>query len=96
MDFRDLIRPEHVMILPRASDKEQLLRDLAQKAATALHMDQAAILQPLLAREGLGSTGLGQGFALPHARIDGLGQFYGLFVKLQKPLPFDAVDDQPF
>lgn len=95
MDFRDLIKPEQVLIVPRANDKEQLLRDLAQRAASALKKDVAAILQPLLARESLGSTGLGQGFALPHARIEGIDRFFCLFAKLAKPVPFEAVDDKP-
>ncbi|WP_020174709.1 PTS sugar transporter subunit IIA [Methyloferula stellata] len=95
MDFRDLIKPEQVLIVPRANDKEQLLRDLAQRAASELKKDVAAILQPLLARESLGSTGLGQGFALPHARIEGIDSFFCLFAKLAKPVPFEAVDDKP-
>ncbi len=95
MDFRDLIKPEQVLILPRANDKEHLLRDLAQRAAAALKMDVGAILQPLLARENLGSTGLGLGFALPHARIEGLDRFFCLFAKLAKPVAFEAVDEKP-
>jgi len=95
MDFRDLIRPEQVVIVPRANDKEQLLRDLAQRAGAALKMDVATILEPLLARENLGSTGLGQGFALPHARVSGLDQFFCLFAKLAKPVAFEAIDDKP-
>jgi PTS system nitrogen regulatory IIA component len=95
MDFRHLVRPEHVIILPRAQDKEKLLADFAQRAGAALHMDTGLILEPLLARENLGSTGLGQGFALPHARIAALDQFFCLFAKLLKPVPFAAVDDNP-
>jgi PTS system nitrogen regulatory IIA component len=95
MDFRKLIRPEQVFIVPRANDKEQLLRDLAQRAATILKKDASSILDPLLARENLGSTGLGQGFALPHARIEGIDQFFCLFAKLTKPVAFEAVDDKP-
>lgn len=95
MDFRDLIRPEHVIIVSRAQDKEKLLGDLAQRAAAALNKDVDSILSPLLARENLGSTGLGQGFALPHARIPDLDQFFCLFAKLAKPVPFAAIDDNP-
>jgi len=95
MDFRDLIQPEHVIIVSRAQDKEKLLGDLAQRAAGALDKDAGSILNPLLARENLGSTGLGQGFALPHARIPELDQFFCLFAKLMKPVPFAAIDDNP-
>ncbi len=95
MDFRDLVRLENVIILPRAQDKDQLLGDLAQRAATVLKKDAGAILQPLLVRENLGSTGLGLGFALPHARIADLSDFFCLFAKLVKPVPFAAIDDKP-
>jgi nitrogen PTS system EIIA component len=95
MDFRDLIKPEQVVIVPRANDKEQLLRDLVQRAAAVLNKDVGSILQPLLARENLGSTGLGQGFALPHARIEGIDQFFCLFAKLAKPVAFEAIDEKP-
>jgi nitrogen PTS system EIIA component len=95
MDFRDLIKPEQVVIVPRVNDKEQLLRDLAQRAAAVLKKDVASILDPLLARENLGSTGLGQGFALPHARVEGIDRFFCLFAKLTKPVAFESVDDRP-
>lgn len=95
MDFRDLLRPEHVVIIPRANDKDHLLRELAQRSASALNMNIDAIVTPLLARENLGSTGLGQGFALPHARIEGLNQFFCIFAKLMKPVPFESVDEKP-
>jgi PTS system nitrogen regulatory IIA component len=95
MDFRDLIQPEQVILVSRAQDKEKLLGDLAQRAAAALKKDAGSILGPLLARENLGSTGLGLGFALPHARIPDLEQFFCLFAKLAKPVPFAAIDDHP-
>lgn len=83
------------MIVPRASDKEQLLRELAQRAGAELKCDTHSLLQPLLERENLGSTGLGLGIALPHARIAGLDKFFCLFAKLQKPVAFNAIDDKP-
>jgi len=95
MDFRDLILPEHVIILPRLPEKEKLLSELAHRAAAVLGKEPSTILLPLLARESLGSTGLGTGFALPHARIQALDRFFGLFAKLTKPVPFQAIDDNP-
>jgi PTS system nitrogen regulatory IIA component len=95
MDFRDLIQPEHVVLVAKANDKEHLLRELAQRAGAALKMDAESILKALLVRENLGSTGLGQGFALPHARIAGLDRFFCLFAKLKQPIAFDAVDEKP-
>jgi PTS system nitrogen regulatory IIA component len=95
MDLRDIIEPANVFLLPKAADKEQLLGDLAQRAAAALDKDVESILAPLRAREALGSTGLGQGFALPHARVEGLDRLFCLFARVAKPVAFDAIDERP-
>jgi nitrogen PTS system EIIA component len=79
----------------RVGDKTQLLRELARRASAALSLDQRVILDALQAREDLGSTGLGKGFALPHARLDALSQFFALFVRLARPIDFAAIDDRP-
>lgn len=95
MDLAELIAPSNIIFGVRASNKEQLLRELAARAATLLHLEPIVIFEALQAREQLGSTGLGDGFALPHARIEGLEKFFGMFVRLNRPLPFDSVDDKP-
>jgi PTS system nitrogen regulatory IIA component len=95
MELSELIAPSNVIAGVRASNKEQLLHDLASRAAAALNLDPAAIFEALQAREQLGSTGLGEGFALPHARVEGLDHFFGMFVRLNRPIPFDSVDDKP-
>jgi nitrogen PTS system EIIA component len=94
MRIADLLKPEDVVVGLRASDKGQLLAELARRAAAA-HIDAATIAGALQARERLGSTGLGKGFALPHARIPGLTSFFGAFVRLARPIDFQAIDDQP-
>lgn len=78
-----------------ASDKPQLLRDLAQRAAKHLGLAAQPVIDALLAREVLGSTGVGQGIALPHSRIAGLDRFFGLFARLARPIDFDAIDERP-
>lgn len=78
-----------------ASDKPGLLRDLAQRAAKQLAIEPPAVLDALQAREALGSTGVGQGIALPHARLAGLDRFFGLFARLPRPIEFDAIDERP-
>src|SRR5919108_2664004 len=95
MDLAELIAPEDVVFGARAKNKEQLLQDLASRAAVSLNFEPQTIFDGLQAREQLGSTGLGEGFALPHARIDGLDRFFGLFVRLNRPIDFDSVDDKP-
>ena len=82
----DLARPYRPgaewFIGAHANNKEQLLLDLASRAAASLNLDPKSIFNALQAREELGSTGLGEGFALPHARIEGLDRFFGMFARL--------------
>jgi PTS system nitrogen regulatory IIA component len=94
MKIPDLLSPADVMIDVRTSDKNRLLRELAAKAASSLnlHVDQVAPL--LLKREDLGSTGIGRGVAIPHARLPGLHRPFGLLAKLNQPIEFDAIDGQ--
>jgi nitrogen PTS system EIIA component len=95
MKIGDLIGLDRVVVGLRAADKTQLLQELAGRAATALSMDRRRIFDALLARENLGSTGLGKGFALPHARMEGVGQAFALFVRLARPIDFASIDERP-
>lgn len=94
MKIPDLLSPADVMIDVRTSDKGLLLRELAAKAASSLKLriDQVAPL--LLKREDLGSTGIGRGVAIPHARLPELHRPFGLLAKLKQPIEFDAIDGQ--
>jgi len=95
MPISDIIGPDNVVVGLRAADKAQLLRELARRAAAALALDQRVILDALLAREALGSTGLGKGFALPHARLDTLPRYFARFARLARPIDFAAIDERP-
>ena len=95
MPLGELIGANHVIVDLRVADKAQLLQELARRAGAALSLDQRIILDALQARENLGSTGLGKGFALPHARLDGLSRFFALFVRLAKPIDFASIDGLP-
>jgi PTS system nitrogen regulatory IIA component len=95
MEIAQLIRAENVLPGLPAPDKPHLLGELARRAALALGYDARVILDALTAREALGSTGIGHGIALPHARIPGITQLFGLFAVLERPLDFGAVDDEP-
>jgi len=90
-----LLSPTDVMIDVRASNKRLLLQELAAKAAAALGLDVDHVAACLLKREELGSTGIGSGVALPHARLPDLQRPYGLLAKLKQPIEFDAIDGQP-
>jgi nitrogen PTS system EIIA component len=95
VNIADLITPDRVVVPIRVSDKTQLMRELSRRAGRLLAIDPQAILDALHAREMLGSTGVGQGVALPHARIGGLQQIFGLFGRLERPIDFDAIDERP-
>jgi PTS system nitrogen regulatory IIA component len=73
-------------------NKRSLLQQLAHLAGQRLGLDPATILASLVERERLGSTGFGQGVAIPHGKIDGLTKIYGLFVRLAEPVDFKALD----
>ena len=76
-------------------NKRSLLQQLGQIAAQRLGVDPAAILASLTEREQLGSTGLGQGVAIPHGKLDGLTGIYGLFARLAEPVDYKAIDGRP-
>ena len=76
-------------------NKRSLLQQLANLAAQRLGMDAAALLASLNEREQLGSTGFGQGVAIPHGKIDGLNRIYGVFVRLSEPVAYKSIDGQP-
>jgi len=95
MPIADLIGPSQVLLGLRVIDKAELLGELARRAARAVSLPPTTILRALQAREELGSTGLGRGFALPHARLDGLPNFYALCVRLQRPIEYEAIDGKP-
>ncbi len=96
MDIADFLTPDRVLLDMRSRDKPQLIAEIARHAGRlAPALKPEAIEAALLAREQLGSTGLGAGFALPHARIEGLDSYFGLFARLAKPLEFDSIDGKP-
>ncbi len=95
MEIREFLDPANVLPQLFAPDKTQALRDLSRRASVAVGIPQEAIFGAITAREKLGSTGLGQGFALPHARIEGLERFFGIFARLGRPIPFEAADEKP-
>lgn len=96
MEISDFIALDRIALDLRVRDKTQLLHELAARAeAFGSGVRADAILAALRSREALGSTGLGKGFALPHARIEGLKQFVGFFARLTRPIDYDAIDGAP-
>jgi nitrogen PTS system EIIA component len=95
MEIADLITPRSVVAQLRAANKKQALQELAKRAAAITGIQERAIFDVLIERERLGSTGIGMGIGIPHGRLPGLDTLYGIFARLDRPVPFDAIDDQP-
>jgi PTS system nitrogen regulatory IIA component len=95
MQLSQILRPEGVKVLASSPGKRRLFQDLSDMAAGCWRLDPAAVTEALLEREGLGPTGVGRGVALPHARVGGLDRIGGLFLRLERPLDFAAVDRTP-
>lgn len=94
MNIAMLLAPDDVVFGLRAADKKQLVHELAKRAGAKLGIAVPVIAEALLEREELGSTGLGKGFALPHARVPGLDRCFGMFARLNRPIDFLAIDEQ--
>ena len=95
MEIVDLLSPEAVLPALKASGKKQLLQELAHQAARVTQLPERRIFETLIERERLGSTGMGQGIAIPHGRLSGLSSIVGLFARLETPVAYEAVDEQP-
>ncbi len=95
MDLVKLLTSEAVRVLPGVTSKKRLFQELGEIMETAHGQSPGGVFDALQDRESLGPTGVGNGIALPHARLDDLESVCGVFVKLDKPLDFDAVDRQP-
>jgi len=91
----DFLSPEDVFVDLVAPDKQRLLQVLAYRAANRLGLDENVLANEVLAREALGSTGVGQGVAIPHARLQGLKKPFAMAARLKRPIDFDAIDGEP-
>ena len=94
MKISDLLAPTDVIIDVRASNKRALLEEFAARAAASLGLPADRVTSCLLKREDLGSTGIGRGVAIPHARLSDVQRPYGMLAKLKAPVDFDAIDGQ--
>lgn len=95
MELSDLMTLEGVLPHLKVTSKKQTLQELATVAAEITGLHERAIFDVLLERERLGTTGVGSGIAIPHGKIGELDRLYGLFARLDEPVDFDAVDDEP-
>lgn len=87
--------PDRVLLGVKAGSKKQLLQEIAKVAADAAGLHERQVFDILVERERLGSTGMGGGVAIPHARLEGLPRVYEVFAKVDKAVEFEAIDGQP-
>lgn len=95
MELANILAKDSVVICPRVHNKRELLEILAERAAEQVGLDTAVVLDALLKREELGSTALGNGIAIPHGKLSGLKGVVAAFARLEEPVEFDSLDDQP-
>ncbi len=95
MPFTELVTPQAVIATLKASNKKQVLQELAVKAAEITGLPEREIFDVLTQREKLGSTALGAGIAIPHGKLAKLDRIYGVFARLERPIDFEALDGQP-
>lgn len=95
MELSDLIREEAILPSLKAHSKKQVLQDLSERAAALSGLEARDIFETVVAREKLGSTGIGHGIAIPHGKLTGIGRIQGVFARLAKPIDFESLDDQP-
>lgn len=94
MELADIVSPDAVLSSVKASGKKQALLEISHKAADVYGLDCGIIIDGLMAREKLGSTAMGTGVAIPHARMPGLERIVGVFARLEKPVEYEAADGQ--
>ena len=95
MLLTDLVAPGAIVPALDVTSKKQLLQELAARAAALSGQSERTILEALQQRERLGSTGVGNGIAIPHGKLPKLNKLFGLFVRLEQPIDFEALDGQP-
>jgi PTS system nitrogen regulatory IIA component len=95
MDLSDLIEVSAIMPALKANSKKQALQLLSEKAARITGLPEREIFDTVLRREKLGSTGVGNGIAIPHGKIPGVRRITGVFARMEQPVDFDSLDDQP-
>ncbi len=95
MKISELVTPRCVLPRLRSTSKKQMLQELARHASRVAEADERTIFDAILERERLGSTGVGLGIAIPHARLPGLERLSGVFARIGSPIDYGSIDEQP-
>jgi nitrogen PTS system EIIA component len=94
MPLNDLVAPNAIIPALKVNGKKQALQELAAKAAELSGQSERTILEILMQREKLGSTGVGNGIAIPHGKLPKLTKLFGVFARLERPIDFESLDGQ--
>ncbi|MBP7064626.1 PTS IIA-like nitrogen regulatory protein PtsN [Ferrovibrio sp.] len=95
MEISELLSPDGIVANLKANSKKQALQELAARASRLTGLHERQIFDTLLERERLGTTGVGNGIAIPHGRLAGLPKLHGLFARVERPIDFDSIDEMP-
>ncbi|NOX39564.1 MAG: PTS transporter subunit EIIA [Alphaproteobacteria bacterium] len=95
MELSEILKPSAVKSIGQSVSKKRLLQELSALAAELYDIDENTAFDALQERESLGPTGVGEGIAIPHARIEGLKSVVAVFFRLEKPMEYDSVDRIP-
>ena len=95
MEINDLISSDVVVANLKATSKKQVLQDLSRRASDSTGLHERAIFDVLMERERLGTTGVGNGIAIPHGKLPGLDRLHGYFARLEQPVDFQSIDERP-
>ncbi|WP_350335226.1 PTS IIA-like nitrogen regulatory protein PtsN [Coralliovum pocilloporae] len=95
MDLSDLLSQDAILPALKASSKKQVIQEMAEIAADVTSLPHRVIFDTLLQRERLGSTGVGHGIAIPHGKLSEITSIAGVFARLEKPINFESLDDEP-
>jgi len=95
MEIADLLIPEGVVANLKVTSKKQALQELSRIAADVTGLHERTIFDVLLERERLGTTGIGNAIAIPHGKLNTLDKLHGIFARLERPIDFDSIDEQP-
>jgi len=95
IEISELLTPRDVIPQLRVGNKKQVLQEVARRAGLATGIPERRIYDVLSERERLGTTGIGRGVAVPHGKLDELTGLHGLFARLDRPIPFDSIDNEP-
>ena len=95
MEINDLMTPDAIIPALRVTSKKQALQEISKRAAELIRLPERTVFEVLIERERLGTTGVGHGIAIPHGKLANIDKLYALFARLETPIDFDSIDEQP-